>query len=64
MGKKTSNYKFTNSCITLEDGMYILTETTKDEEKVYNLSEILGEFNNVEGVSLQISKTEELPSQQ
>lgn len=62
--KKATNYKFTNACITCEDGVFIIEETSKDEVKVYNLTEKLEEFIGVEGISLQISKTEELPSEE
>nr|DAJ80642.1 MAG TPA: YonK protein [Caudoviricetes sp.] len=62
--KKATNYKFTNACITCEDGVFTIEETSKDEVKVYNLTEKLEEFIGVEGISLQISKTEELPSEE
>lgn len=62
--KKATNYKFTNACITCEDGIFTIEETSKDEVKVYNLTEKLEEFIGVEGISLQISKTEELPSEE
>lgn len=62
--KKATNYKFTNACITCEDGVFTIEETSKDEAKVYNLTEKLEEFIGVEGISLQISKTEELPSEE
>ena len=62
--KKATNYKFTNACITCEDGVFSIEETSKDEVKVYNLTEKLEEFIGVEGISLQISKTEELPSEE
>lgn len=62
--KKATNYKFTNACITCEDGVFTIEETSKDEVKVYNLTEKLEEFIGIEGISLQISKTEELPSEE
>ena len=62
--KKATNYKFTNACITCEDGVFTIEETSKDEVKVYNLTEKLEEFIGVEGISLQISKTEELPREE
>ena len=62
--KKATNYKFTNACITCEDGVFTIEETSKDEVKVYNLTKKLEEFIGVEGISLQISKTEELPSEE
>ena len=62
--KKATNYKFSNACITCEDGVFNIEETSKDEVKVYNLTERLEEFIGVEGISLQISKTEEMPSEE
>lgn len=62
--KKATNYKFSNACITCEDGIFTIEETSKDEVKVYNLTERLEEFIGVEGISLQISKTEEMPSEE
>ena len=62
--KKATNYKFSNACITCEDGVFTIEETSKDEVKVYNLTERLAEFIGVEGISLQISKTEEMPSEE
>lgn len=58
--KESKSLKFTNACIELEDGVYKIIETTKDDEKVYNLSERLNEFIGVEGIALQISKTQEI----
>ena len=62
--KKATNYKFSNACITCEDGVFTIEETSNDEVKVYNLTERLEEFIGVEGISLQISKTEEMPSEE
>lgn len=62
--KKATNYKFSNACITCEDGVFTIEEISKDEVKVYNLTERLEEFIGVEGISLQISKTEEMPSEE
>ena len=58
--KESKNIKFTNATITLEDGVYKITEFTKDAEKTYNLSERLEEFIDVDGISLQITKTEDI----
>ncbi|HDK7176587.1 TPA: YonK family protein [Clostridium botulinum] len=64
MAKENKTLKFSNACITKDNGIYIITETTKDEEKVYNLSEKLDEFLEIEGISLQMAKTSELPSEE
>lgn len=43
--KKSTTLKFTNACISKNsDGDFIIVETTKDSEKVYNLTEKLNEF--------------------
>lgn len=47
-----------------EDGDFIIVETTKDNEKVYNLTEKLNEFLEIEGVTLQMGKVEDFPSEE
>ena len=55
--------KYNNATITLEDGDFIITEVYKDATKTYNLTEKLKGFLNVDGVRLQLSKIEEVPSE-
>lgn len=63
--KKSTTLKFTNACITKdENGDFIITETSKDEDKVYSLTAKLEEFLNVEGISLQMGKVEDIPSEE
>lgn len=63
--KKSTTLKFTNACISKNsDGDFIIVETTKDSEKVYNLTEKLNEFLEIEGVALQMGKVEEFPSEE
>lgn len=63
--KKSTTLKFTNACISRdEEGNFIITETTKDDAKVYNLTERLAEFVDVEGISLQMGKVEDIPSEE
>lgn len=62
--KETKSTKFNKATITEEDGKYIITETTKDDTKVYNLSDKLNEWLNVDGVNLTISKDSEVPSEE
>lgn len=64
MAKENKSIKFTNACITKEDDTYIITETTKDDTKVYNLIDKIDEFLNIEGISLQMAKTTEIPSEE
>ncbi|MBS5307765.1 hypothetical protein [Clostridium sp.] len=63
--KKSTTLKFTNACISKNaDGDFIIVETTKDSEKVYNLTEKLNEFLEIEGVALQMGKIEDFPSEE
>ena len=63
--KKSTTLKFANACMSKnEDGDFIIVETTKDNEKVYNLTEKLNEFLEIEGVTLQMGKVEDFPSEE
>ena len=62
--KKAINLKITNSEVFKEDEIYKVVETTKDDEKTYNLSEILDSLAGQSGVGITISTTEEVPSQE
>lgn len=62
--KKAINLKITNSELYKEDEMYMVTETTKDGDKVYNFTEILDSLMGQSGVGITISTTEEVPSQE
>lgn len=63
--KKSTTLKFANACISKNsDGDFIIVETTKDSEKVYNLTEKLNEFLEIEGVALQMGKVVEFPSEE
>lgn len=64
MAKETKSLGFSKAKITLEDGQFIITETTKDEEKVYNLTQKLQEWVDVEGITLTIKKDHELDSEE
>ncbi len=55
MAKITKKYEFKNANISLENGKLIITEVVKDGSSVdYNLSEIIGEFTDKDGVSFAI----------
>lgn len=66
MAKESKSIKITNGCITLDvkSGDYIVEEVSKNDTKVYNLTKILDDFINVDGVNLQISKTTEMISEE
>lgn len=46
---------FKNAIIDTKDGT--ITEFTKDETNVYNLQDVLAEWNGVEGISITIQNT-------
>lgn len=54
MAKLQKKYSFSKANITLENGRYIITEYDKDNTADYDLSEILGEFLDKDGVVLSI----------
>lgn len=61
MAKKNITLQFTNAELSIEDGEYILTETTKDDTKVYSLSKYLNSLIGQE-VSLNLRNTQEIDS--
>lgn len=62
--KKSVNYKFANAEVSVDENeKYIITETTKDEEKVYNFSNILDSLAG-KNVSVTIQETEDVPSEE
>ena len=63
--KKSTTLKFSNACISKNtDGDFIIIETNKDGEKVYNLNDKLNEFLEIEGITLQMGKIEDIPSEE
>lgn len=54
MAKLQKKYSFSKANITLENGKYIITEYDKDNTADYNLSDILNEFLDKDGVVLSI----------
>lgn len=56
MAKLQKKYSFSKANIALENGKYIITEYDKDKDSTvdYNLSDILGEFLDKDGVVLSI----------
>lgn len=54
MAKLQKKYSFAKAVISVENGKYIITEYGKDEVSDYNLSDILSEFVDKEGVVLSI----------
>lgn len=54
MAKLQKKYSFSKANISLENGRYIITEYDKDNTADYDLTEILGEFLDKDGVVLSI----------
>lgn len=54
MAKLQKKYSFSKANITLENGRYIITEYDKDNTADYDLTEILSEFLDKDGVVLSI----------
>lgn len=54
MAKLQKKYSFSKANITLENGKYIITEYDKDNTADYNLTDILNEFLDKDGVCLTI----------
>lgn len=62
--KKAINLKIANAEVYKEDEIYMVTETAKEGDKTYNLSEILDNLAGQSGVGITICTTEEVPSQE
>ena len=61
MAKKNIALQLTNAGLTVEDGQYILTETTKEEVKSYSLSSFLDSLVGQE-ISLNLKNTKDIES--
>lgn len=61
MAKRTINENFINGIFEKnENGEFILTEITKDDEKVYNISKILEALVGQDNVSMTFKNVSEL----
>jgi hypothetical protein len=61
--KKAVSYKFTNAEVSVDNEQYIITETSKDDTKIYNFSSIL---NSLAGktVAITIQESLDVPSEE
>lgn len=59
MAKLTSSETFKNATIDTNDGT--ITEYLKDDTRVYKLSEILSQWNLIDGLSITIKQDKDLP---
>lgn len=64
MAKKTINLNYSNASLTIENDQYILTETTKDDIKTFNLTTVLDSIIGLEGVTITIKTVEEISSEE
>lgn len=65
MAKKQINLTYSNASldkIEEEQPRYVLTETTKDDIKLYDLSTILDSLVGNENLSITIKTVDEIPS--
>lgn len=65
MAKKQINLTYSNASLDKteeEQQRYVLTETTKDDIKVYDLSAILDSLVGNENLSITIKTVDEIPS--
>ena len=58
--KKNINMKITNAEVYKEDDVYMVTETTKDDTKTYNLNDVLDGLAGASNVSITITTSEEV----
>lgn len=64
MAKRVVNDSFTNGQLSRnENGDFILTEILKDEERSYNITNILDTLIGVESVAMAFKNTCELESE-
>lgn len=62
MAKQSRSEVFSKAIITDEDGRFIITEYTKDETITYDLTSVLEEWLEVDGISLTIKQDVIKPS--
>lgn len=56
MAKESKSLGFNKAIITEEDGEFILTEYTKDETIVHNLTDKIREWVGIEGIALVLKQ--------
>ena len=60
MAKLTSSESFKNATIDTNDGT--ITEYLKDDTRVYKLTDILSQWNLIDGLSITIKQDKDLPT--
>ena len=57
MAKCATSVLFNNAVISCENGLWEITEYTKDDSQTFNLCDVLMKFKDVEGVALSLKQT-------
>jgi len=60
MAKLTSSESFKNATIDTNDGT--ITEYLKDDTRVYKLTDILSQWNLIDGLSITIKQDKDIPA--
>lgn len=60
LAKISKSIAFKNATIDKED--MTITEIIKDDTNVYNLDNLLNEWDGIQGISLVIKKDDEIPN--
>lgn len=65
MAKLNKGLNFKNAVITKDSdtGIFTITESVKDGENIYNLTDKINDWLNIEGMSLTFKKDDELESE-
>lgn len=63
MAKKSMNISFQKAELFFDEESIVICEKGKEEEKSYNLTEILKSFEGLDGISLKISYDNEIPTE-
>ena len=58
--KKNINMKISNAEVYKEDDVYMVTETTKDDTKTYNINDVLDGLAGASNDSITITTSEEV----
>lgn len=62
MAKKKLSFNFSRGIISKDDdGKFVFTEITKDDETTYNLQSVLESLIDVENVSISLGTEDSIP---
>ena len=60
MAKASKSIAFKNAVIDKAEGT--ITESTKDDTKVYSIEKLLEDWDQIEGISLTIKQDDDVPA--